>query len=173
MVRSIILGGICSTIILLSSCSYFSVSSTEDAKLQEMKIIDENLQLKDKVAELEEYISMLEKNQQTAFGINEGIFRFMEAVETKDLVELKNRVAEDVSVESTGITFDNGKYLRYSFSQSNDYLKLKEHEINSEKAIFVYEVFSDDNKVKAKHLSVEVVHQKNGWKINNVTEEIL
>ena len=97
----------------------------------------------------------------------------MKAVETKDLDELNNSVAEDVSIESTGITFDNGKYFGYGFSQSNDYLKLKEHEINSEKAIFVYEVFSDGNQEEAEHLSVEVVHQKNGWKINNVTEEIL
>lgn len=173
--RSIMLVGICSTIILLSSCSFFSVSKTDDAKLREMTIIDENLQLKDRVAELEEYISMLEKNQQVAFGINEDVLLFMEAIESKNFVELKNKVAEDVSIESTGITFDNGNSLRYGPIQSKeciDYMKLKEHEINTDTGTFVYEVFSIGNKTEAKQISIEVVQQENGWKIKNVTGEI-
>ncbi|MBA9027650.1 MULTISPECIES: hypothetical protein [Bacillaceae] len=173
MSRNTILVGLCSTIILLSSCSYFSVSSTEDANLQEMKIIDENLQLKDKIAELEENLSMLEKNQQTASSINENVFHFMKAIETKDLVELKKRVAEDVRIEPTGIIFDNGEYLKFDFIRSKDYLKLKEHEINSDNGIFVYEFFSVGKNERAGQLSVEVVHQKNGWKINYVTEDII
>ncbi|KMY50440.1 hypothetical protein [Peribacillus loiseleuriae] len=175
MSRSLILVGICSSIILLGSCSFFSVHNTDEDKFLEMAIIDENLQLKSKVAELEEQIIMLEKNQQTAFGINDDVFLFIKAIETKDLVELKNRVAVNVSIESTGITFDNGNSLRYGFSKSKDcidYMKLKDHEINFDKGTFVYEVFSVGNKTEAKHISVEVVQQENGWKINNVTGEI-
>lgn len=159
-------------VFLLTSCDLLNREGYLE-KDQEVALMDENLELKSRISELENQMEGLKKMQATVSVIDEDVTRFFVALKSGNVDELKRRVTKEVEIEDSGIQFMNGSAIDYGNRIGNidiSYIRLIDHELNKEKGKLVYEFFSEDD-TKTATVAVEVVHNPEGWKINHCSIE--
>ncbi|RFU65369.1 hypothetical protein [Peribacillus glennii] len=157
-------------VFLLSSCDLIQTEKDYLKREQEIALLDENLNLKEKISDLEYQIAGLEKTQKTVSIIDEDVTQFFLAMENGNIPEVKKRVTDDVEFQQTGIHFVNGPSMQYGSgiaSKEIGYIKLIDHELDSGKGKLTYEFYSSDEVKKPTIVDVDIIQKPEGWKISN------
>jgi hypothetical protein len=175
LAKSISLLIMCLAIFQLASCDVLDRGISLEDRERENAILDENLDLKEKVTNLEQRIAELQKTQETISIIDQDVNRFFLAVQTGNVDSLSHFVSNSVHVQKTGISFEKGGEIEFSRGLTNgkvSYVRLIGHELNENKGKLTYEFYSGSPDSKVEKVAVEVVQQPEGWKINRCAVEL-
>lgn len=159
------------SVLFLCSCSITTANSDRD---QEVKILDENLDLKAEIADLEEEIERLKRNYEITESAEEDVYLFLQAMRERNMEELKRRVAGNAQLDVSGIIFNNGKSL--SFEEDNQdkefvFVRLSDEEGDIETGKLVYDVLPKSDTTQ--NLRLEFIRQQDTWKVTNFSKQHL
>lgn len=159
--------------LFLCSCSITTIPERERQN-QEVKILDENLDLKAEIADLEEEIERLKRNHEIMELAEEDVYLFLQAMRERNMEELKRRVAGNAQLEASGIIFNNGQFL--TFDEGNHdkeliFVRLSEEEGDVEAGKLVYDVLPESDTTEL--LRLEFIQQHDTWKVSNFTKQHL
>lgn len=162
------------SLLFLCSCSITTANPERERQSQEVKILDENLDLKAEIADLEEEIDRLKRNYEITESAEEDVYLFLQAMRERNMEELKRRVAGNAQLDASGIIFNNGQSL--TFEQDNHhkelvFVRLSEEEGDLEAGRLVYDVLPERDNTE--HLRLEFVRQHDTWKISNFSKQHL
>jgi len=163
---------ICS-LIFLCSCSISTTSPERERQNQELKILDENLDLKEQIAELEKDIERLKHNQEMTELAEEDVYRFLQAMKDRNTDELQQRVAENAQLDASGIIFNNGQSLKFEEQHANKpllFVRLRKEDGDIEAGKLVYDVLPD---TEDRYLQLEVILQNDTWKVTGFSKQHL
>lgn len=162
--------------LLLGSCSHERVESTPKDINRELMMIEENLQLKQKVSALEEKVKMIQKEEKLAYTADIEVYQFFRAIQEKNEHEIKKRVTKEARIGETGIEFQNGHHFSYNKLDSTFHifhLRLREYDMESKKGKLLYELYKGNAADKKMVLlSVEVIKEQDGWKVQQLNQGI-
>lgn len=161
------------SVLFLCSCS-ITTSTENERQDEEVKILDENLDLKAKVTDLEEEIERLKRNYKITEHAKEDVYLFLQAMRERNLEELKRRVAGNAQLDASGIVFNNGQSLPFeedNHEQELVFVRLSEDEGDVEAGKLVYDVLPESDTTE--QLKLELIRQHDTWKISNFTKQHL
>ena len=154
--------------LILSSCSLPSGHGLGDL---EEKVLDENLKLKEKVAELEERLAESEAEEQWAEEAGEDLYHFFAALNKMDTEEVKRRLAGKAEViPGRGLRFENGCYVGSNGDRQSgifNYFRVTEAKFGVNRGSLSYEFLTDGNKAQTERMVIEVILDNNIWKVES------
>ncbi|WP_042346851.1 hypothetical protein [Bacillus massiliigorillae] len=157
----------CSVLVLLSililcSCSNRTNSSVRD----EMEVINENLRLKDKVAELEKEIEEKNERSQSELEIQKLVSEFFYSINIGDIDEARKKITERIKLTSNVLSLPNNRDIKIN---RKEYLRLYLEKAKwnySDQVCLTFDQYTDERNQK---INVYVVKQKDDWKIDNMS----
>lgn len=154
--------------LILSSCSLQGGQGFGDL---EEKILDENLELKKRVAELEERLAESEAKDIWAEEAGEDLYHFFAALKAMDTEEVNRRLAGKAEmIPGEGLKFENGCY----FASNNDrqtgifnYTRVTGAHFDMDRGSLIYEFLKEDGSTKTERMIIKVILDNNIWKVES------
>ncbi|WP_019241794.1 MULTISPECIES: hypothetical protein [Bacillus] len=159
MKKSMVCIGLLITVILLTSCN----STVNPVTSKEIDIINENLKLKDRVAELEHSLSTTEKKEEKEKHVEKVILSFFNNINNGEFAEARNAISGHVNITKTAIIIENGaKYDIDQFKRYSLQLVSSNWSTNDDSCLTFNLIGSKLNK----KMNVKVKNINGEWKID-------
>lgn len=151
---------LCMSIILLCSCN----SKDDSSSSAEMKIIDENLRLKNKIAQLEEEIHKRDMHKRTEQEMEKLVLDFFYYINVGNTVEAQKRTTEQIKVTETLLVLPNNESINLEKIDLLGMQKVYTEWKGKEKTCMTFELRNTNYDMK---MNVYFVQDHDKWKINN------
>lgn len=151
--------------ILTSLLLYGCDEGAKSTSIQDEKLIDENLHLKDQIADLEIEIQQLKKQYTKESEMKNDILTFFYNLKEGKLDDAQSLVAENVEVTSAALKYNDG---RETIMELDDYsgIRFKEIKWESEELVCVQIELLKQKGVDS--LNVFMIMHEEMWKIRNI-----
>ena len=149
------------TSLLLYACD----DRAKSASIQEEKLIDENLHLKNQIADLETEIQQLEKRYTKESELKNDILTFFYKLKEGKLDDAQSLVAENVEVTSAALKYNDGREIIMDLDDHSGIL-FKEIKWVSEELVCVQIELLKQKKVDT--INVYMMIDEQIWKIRNI-----
>lgn len=149
------------SIILLSACNMKEKANS----FEEMEVINENLRLKDKVAELEKELQEQRQQIDVEREILLNVNAFFQAINLGDAKEAMNYVTNRIIVGSNSLLLPNNRRMTIG---KKEFFKLALVETEWGKNNRVCLTFNQLNQDSQLRMNVYVVKSSTDWKIDNM-----
>lgn len=150
------------SVFLLCSCNGRVNSNARD----EMEVINENLRLKDKVAELEKQIEEQAERNQCERNIQRVVNEFFYNINLGNVEEAEEKTTDKIKVNRYSVSLPNNRNIQVG---KNEYLTLQlvDSEWNeSDNVCLTFDQYYNEKNIK---INVYMVKQDDDWKVDNMS----
>lgn len=152
---------------LFLMCSFLTgcVNTVDSASTEEMEVINENLRLKDKIAELENDID--ERNQKEILEreVERIILGFFLDISNGHIDEAESQTTENIKVTSTSIVANSSR-IEIDYPHSQYLLQPIQAKWESDQEVcFMFDIIQEKGDYSFK---IYIVNEDNEWKIDNL-----
>ena len=147
--------------LLLSACN----GRVESTPISEEELINENLRLKDQVADLKMELQQLEKHYTKERELKNQILTFFYEFKEGNLDTIQSMVAEDVEVTSDALKYKNGWETTIPLDKYSGIL-FKEVDWVSDELVCVHMEFLKQKGVEP--LKIYMIRDDYSWKIRSI-----
>lgn len=157
-----------SIIVCLSLFSSSCSSNASQINQENMRIIDENLMLKEKMAELEMKLEQLQEEMIDTEMIQNQISNVFKCLVQKDFEQAKESFSEGVEITQQEIIFGNGTTFDHRIFHDQQVFLGKPIDCTIERKVgcVTYEVYNNKG---VHYVTFLVQEQDNAWKISSIT----
>lgn len=145
---------------LLTACNANAKSSSV-----QMKVIDENLKLKEEIAELEDGIKGIEKRHSIEQEIEKQVIAFFYNIKVGNLKAAQMMTTEQIKVNKSGLHLSNNQVININ-GDKYFALQLVRTDWQDPETCCVTFTFLYDN--KESKMDVSIIKEDGGWKINDL-----
>ena len=150
------------SLVNLCACS----ERTESKSITEAKIIDENLNLKDQIAELEVELALKEQQELNEKEAENMVLVFFQQIFSGRIDEATTMVSNQIKIAGSSLTLKDGSEV--TFSNDNSYfMSFSDSEWDGAKSVCMSLVISE--RETRSSLKVYLIKEDGAWKIDNIT----